>query len=284
MSTSSPTERPKRIAFGQMPTWEEDIRRHLDTRYAASFVDLSQAKLENFDAVIPLQLVHYSQLESSSGFVGSKFFRPSRRVIALCDDKLALSQFLIAEGFGDFVPPLRSSGAPYPYVWKKRRGWWGSHCEIVKGPEDECSLDLTDDEWFAQDFMPGEVEFGTHMLRAGGQIRYASTFAHMMPKPMMVKGAYGTEVRSIYAPGCHFLDTFSAMLERLKFEGTACIDYKVVNGKPMIFEINPRFGGSLCKDITAYVDAYVDALEPPTLVGRTKQAIIQFSRQLRALR
>ncbi len=25
----------------------------------------------------------------------------------------------------------------------------------------------------------------------------------------------------------------------------SCINYKVVNGQPVIFEINPRFGGSL---------------------------------------
>ncbi len=281
MSTLPPAERPRPIAFGQMPSWEEDIRLHLDARYIASFVDLSQADLKNFDAVIPLQLVHYAQLEKSRGYLGSKFFHPSSQVVSLCDDKLKLSQFLISEGFREFVPPLRPSGVPYPYVWKKRQGWWGSHCHIVNGPEDERGLDLQDDKWFAQDVMPGEVEFGTHILRVDGNIRYTSTFAHMMPKPMMIKGIKGTAVHSIFTPGCRFLNTFSDVLARLDFEGTACIDYKVVNGKPMLFEINPRFGGSLCKDITSYVDAYVDALKPRTLGDRVMETMRTISQRLR---
>jgi hypothetical protein len=151
----------------------------------------------------------------------------------------------------------------------------------VRSPEDECTLDLHDEEWFAQDFMRGEVEFGTHILRVDGQIRYASTFTHVMPKPMLIKGAHATAVRSIFSPGCRFLDTFSEILKRLNFEGTACIDYKVANGKPTIFEINPRFGGSVCKDITPYLDAYVAALRPQTFSERTKGAIIKLSHQLR---
>jgi len=210
---------------------------------------------------------------------GTKFLHPSTQVVSLCDDKLNLSQFLAAEGFGEFVPRLRSAGAPYPYVWKKRRGWWGMHCRIVNGPQDESDLNPNDDDWFSQELVPGEVEFATHILRVRGQIRYVSTYVHKMAAGALVNGVNDSPLHSGFMRSCIFLDLFSEMLSRLEFEGTACIDYKVVDGRPVIFEINPRFGGSLCSDITAYLDAYVGSLAPRSPKPGFKSALLRLARR-----
>jgi hypothetical protein len=254
----------RRVAFGDFPSWAESIRPNLDARYAPSFVDLSQIRLEDFDAVVPLQLTDYPPLIRHPELRGLRFFHPSPEVVSLCDDKLRLTLFLMGQGFARFVPALRSSGAPYPYVRKKRTGWWGQHCHVVKGLHDERELNLKDSAWFAQAFVPGQIEFATHILRAGGQIRYASTFLYEMATAAFVRGAPDTPLHTRFIPGCAHLDVFSGMLARLDYEGTACIDYKVVAGQPVLFEINPRFGGSLSGDVTAYLDAYLGALSPST--------------------
>ena len=257
----------RRVAFGDFPAWAELIRPNLNVRYSPSFVDLSKARLEDFDAVVPLQIKHYKPLACRPELRGRKFFHPSPEVVSLCDDKLRLTQFLIAQGFGDFVPALRSSGAPYPYIRKKRKGWWGIDYQIVKGQEAERGLDLNDDAWFAQTFVPGRAEFATHILRTGGTIRYTSTFVYEMATPAFIRGARDTPLRTRFIPGCVYLDVFSEILARLEYEGTACIDYKVVRGQPVLFEVNPRFGGSLSQDVTAYVDAYLESLRlaaPPS--------------------
>jgi len=275
-----PTAGPvRRVAFGNFATWVDLIRPNLAARYAPSFVDLSLVRLEAFDAVIPLQIPHYAPLAAHPELRGLRFFHPSPQVVSLCDDKQRLTQFLMAQGFADFVPPLRSSGAPYPYVRKRRQGWWGMHCQIVNGPQDERGLDRSDDAWFAQAFVPGEIEFATHILRAAGQVRYASTFAYKMATPAFVKGARDTPLHTLFIPGCEYLDLFSEILARLEFEGTACIDYKVVNGQPVLFEINPRFGGSLASDVTAYLDAYLGSLARPSLGRRCRFALNRLRRR-----
>ena len=258
----------RRVAFGDFENWEQDIRKNLDPGYAASFVDLSRVRLQEFDAVVPLQLGHYAPLMRHPELHGTKFFHPSPQVVSLCDDKLRLAEFLIAQGFADHVPRLRSSGSPYPYVWKKRHGWWGMHCRIVSEPEQEHGLDLSDPEWFAQEFVPGDVECATHILRVNAEIRYVSTFVHKMATSSYVNGAQDTPLHSNLFQGCQYLDLFSDILARLNFEGTACIDYKVADGRPVLFEINPRFGGSLCADVTAYLDAYLKSLTKPTLMTK----------------
>ena len=270
----------RRVAFGEFDHWEESIRQNLDPRYALVFADLSRVRLTDFDAVVPLQLVHYLALEGQPELRGFKFFHPSSAVVALCDDKLKLAQFLIAEGFARIVPQLRSPGAPYPYVWKRRQSWWGLDCHIVKGPDDELGLDLSDGNYFAQELVPGEVEFATYILRTGGEVRYVSTFSHKMGKPVFVHGVQDSPLSSAFHRGCHFLDLFSEILARLDFEGTACFDYKLAGGGPALFEINPRFGGSLRGDVTAYLDAYVASLAPDSLQQRLKVALARLRRRL----
>jgi len=247
----------------------DSIRPNLDARYAPSFVDLAQIRPEDFDAVVPLQIMDYRPLLRHPELRGLKFLHPSPKTVSLCDDKLRLTMFLISQGFARFVPALRSTGAPYPYVRKKRRGWWGMHCHVVNGAGDEREFDPGDNNWFAQALVPGRFEFATHILRAGGQIRYASTFAYEMATPAFVRGAPETPLHTEFIPGCDHLDVFSEMLARLEYEGTACIDYKVVAGQPVLFEINPRFGGSLSGDVTAYLDAYLAALAGDASSART---------------
>jgi hypothetical protein len=248
------------VGFGHFVDWENGIRSNLGGPYAADFVDLDTAGFEDFDAIIPIRIEHYDSLARHPELRGHKFFHPSVAAVAICHDKLRLTRFLVAGGFSNLVPPLRGSGPPYPYVWKRRRGYWGIDCHVVTGPQDEQALDLSDDASFAQALASGEVEFATHILRTGGEIRYVSTFAHEMAGRSVILSEDQRPVRTSFTRGCDHLDLFSEILARLRYEGTVCFDYKVVDGQPLLLEINPRFGGTLSGDITAYLDAYVGAL------------------------
>ena len=62
--------------------------------------------------------------------------------------------------------------------------------------------------------------------------------------------------------GSRHQDLFGDILGKLDYEGAACFNYKLADDAPRIFEINPRFGGSLVMDVTAFVDAYRAALAP----------------------
>ena len=250
----------RRVAFGSFQDWEPPIRANLDPRYAADFVALDHADLEAFDAVAPLRIEHYGPLAGRPDLFGRKFIHPVAEVVALCHDKLDLVRFLIANGFGDFTPALRAPGPPYPYVWKRRRGGWGRDCYVVASPEDEGSFDFADHDWFAQALAPGPVEFATHVLRANGELRYVSTIAYGMAGPMLVRGQNQSPVSVRFGRGCPYPALFGGILSALDYQGTACFNYKIADGRPLIFEINPRYGASLSIDITAYIDAYFSAL------------------------
>lgn len=251
----------RRVVFGQFSNWEQNIRRRLDVRrYSATFSDLVGVHLSAFDAVVPLGLRHYEMLRGFPELRSVKFLHPEDRVVQRCDDKLAFMRFLGETGFGDVAPALRAAGPPYPYVWKRRHAANGDDCHVIRTEGDEQGLDLDNSDWFAQDLAPGVDEFAAHILRRSGTIRYASTFAYRMSGPDRVRGAAEAPRSKQFTRGCPHLALFDRVLDRLDYEGTACFNYKVVDGRPLIFELNPRFGGSLAHDINRYLDAYMAAL------------------------
>lgn len=257
-ATSPATAR--RIGFGQFADWRQGIEQALAPRFVPSFIDLAAAELDAFDAVVPLQTWHYPGLGRRPDLLGRKFFHPAPGLVALCDDKLRLAERLVAEGFARHVPRLRPPGPPYPYAWKRRGGYFGLHCRIIAGPDEEADLDLADPTWFAQDVVPGAVEHATHILRTEGRIRYVATVSYEIGREGLVKGALRAPLVNRMYRDCPHLPLFAEMLGRLDYEGTCCIDYKLVGGEPRLFEINPRVGSSLIWDLNAYLDAYLAAL------------------------
>jgi carbamoylphosphate synthase large subunit len=249
-----------RFGFGRMGPWEPLIREYAAPDLELEFIDLAEDDFTAFDAVIPLQLFHYEQLSA----------RSAQRGVALCDDKLRFAQFMTDNGFGSFIPTLRSRGAPYPYMWKNRHGIWGMNCTVIDNAEDDAALATSaDDSWFAQEYIAGDIEYATNIMRVKGVVRYVSTYRHQMPNPVFVKGQKSSPLQTSFERHSEFIDIFTSILDRLNFEGTACFDYKVREDRPTIFELNPRCGGSMRADVAAYAHAYVDALSCRVLEPNT---------------
>lgn len=254
---------PRRILMGEPVNWRLWADDSTDgSRYAVTYADFAAADFAQFDAIVPLTFDNYRHLEKIPELRGRKYFCPDKTVVSLCDDKLFFARYLEAQGFGQNLPRLRKPGPPYPYVWKRRIGTWGEHCRVVRGPEDESAVDPADSAWFAQDVVSGRNEFATHMLRVGGRLRYAATVRYDMPADEAILGAWAAPLKRHVSSGSAHMALFSNILALLGYEGTACFDYKVKNGIPRIFELNPRAGFSLATDLTRYLDAYLGALAP----------------------
>lgn len=251
--------RPDRLVFGAFPDFQPAIAANLDpARFDATFGALEAPVAA--DAVVPLAIGHYDRLRQWPEAAASVAIYPSAEAAALCDDKLALNRFLMDQGFAGAIPPPREPGPPYPFILKRRRGYWGRHAHVVHDADQAAALGVGDPDWFAQTFIPGEVEYAAHILRDRGRIWYAATVRYELDRPDAILGAQARPVRMTLTRGCVHLRTFAAILAALDYEGTACIDYKLVGDAPRIFEINPRFGASLAHDINAYLEQYLAAL------------------------
>lgn len=249
------------ILFGHHPDWERRIAERIDTsRFRVTFGDLNTAHLPGFALVVPLRLQQLEALWCAPEPVNCLI--PSRELCALCDDKLALARRLQSEGFAENIPQVFEGPPAYPYIRKPRRGLFGKGCEVVLSPgPSEAPLDPA--VAFRQACVPGADEYVTHAIRAGGVIRFLRTYRYTMEGEHAVRGHRGRPLRCDRAdlevpPGA--LDTLQAMLAALGYEGTCCLNYKLQDGKVMLFEINPRFGGSLVRDVNAYLAAHLQVI------------------------
>lgn len=252
-----------RILFGHHPTQMPAIARYIDHgRFEASFAPFDAVDPQAFDLIVPLRLDQLPAARAASArlFDGRRrAVLPSAEQVARIDDKLAFNRWLIDAGFGDLVPRLLPDPPDrYPYLRKARHGTFGQGIRIVQGPESE---DRPDPDSFCQEIVEGRYEYVLHLLRVDGRIRYRLCYRYDMVAPVSIRG-HGQEAAATEPadPG-PALAPCTAILDALDYEGTCCFNYKLVDGGMRVIELNPRFGGSLVGEVSAYVAAHLAALD-----------------------
>ncbi len=240
---------PLNILFSRMPEWEEQIRAGFShSRHRVVFREFATIReaIAAYDLVVPLTIDDLKYAARVRHLIADNPLPiPRLEAITLCDDKYRFNQFLQAHGFGDFVPQMGGC-LGYPYIVKKRIDWFGQHSYIVADgtAEKACAALLADPEYFPQAFVSGPTEYATHIVVKDGRILCSVNIEYTFDTSSPIKGKANC-VGECAVP-CRHLDLVSAILDALEFEGLCCVNYKVAeDGRPMILEINPRFGGSL---------------------------------------
>lgn len=215
--------------------------------HQVDFQAILPEKIKDYDLVIPLNMDDLRFLQDTPELTKNNLIPiPSFESTVICDDKLLFDQTLKAKGFSDYLPKT-GKNLPYPFLVKKKVSEDGWGCYFVYNPEQKQQyLDLINsDDYFCQEIIKGKSEFDTHILFKNHQIIASITIKNEFEKDSYLKGRdkfiYTKIVDSPY------LQIFSNILESIGFEGLCCFNYKENSGKPSIFEINPRFDGSLSR-------------------------------------
>jgi carbamoylphosphate synthase large subunit len=171
--------------------------------------------------------------------------------VDICDDKYLFSQTLQEKGFGDVISKFGIK-LPYPYMLKQRTAQSGDNCYIISNPDNERKFEdlLNDEGYYCQQLIKGANEYATHIIFIDHKIT-SFIIKYVFLNDAYVKGKDKFTHTKIC--DCPYLDLFSSILTAIEFEGLCCFNYKVVDGKPLIFEINPRFGGSLSTFFFSFV-------------------------------
>ena len=253
----------RRVLFGEHSTQAPAIAQFIDReRFEPSFAELATADFTAFDLVVPLSVAQIAQARPANFDGVRRAVLPSAELVALCDDKLVCNQWLIEHGFGANVPALLGPEPEwFPYIRKSRHGNFGAGCVMVRDAAEAAAIGAIQDDSFHQRAVPGADEYVLHLLRIDGRIRFQLCYRYDMGTPLAVRGgAQGAKTIVPADPG-DALSLCSAILDAMEYEGTCCFNYKLEDGRPQILEINPRFGGSLVGEVSAYLQAHVDALE-----------------------
>ncbi len=247
--------RRSRILFSAREDWRIPLRDGFaGLGQDIVFDHLASCRLEGFDLVVPLTMEDL-RFVADRGIhpPGSDLPWPSAESIARCDDKPTFNALLAGAGLGHLVPAT-GRDLPFPFILKKRRDEWGRHSHLVQSPAEAArwQQELASEDYFCQAFVPGRREFCTHLLFRRGRLEAALNIEYTFASPHPIKGP-DRPLATRVCP-CPHLDLFARILHLAGFEGLACVNYKLDAAfRPQIFEVNPRFGGSLCPFFFAWL-------------------------------
>jgi carbamoylphosphate synthase large subunit len=256
---------PTRVLFGNHSLIFDSILLFLDRSvYDPVMGDPSEHDLDNFDFVVPLTMADRAALDRGESDGPVRAIIPSTEAVRLCHDKLAFNRMMMESGFGRYIPEvIECEEAKPPFILKRREDEFGFNSEVIRTEQDyiRAKERIDSDEFFKQTYIDGEIEHATHILMRKGEVAYQKTVRYEMKTGDYVKGHQTSHEDVSWLDGTPSVDIFAGMLRAAGFNnGTCCIDYKIVGESPKVFEINPRFGGSLPYDINRYLAAYASAL------------------------
>lgn len=244
-----------RILFSVKPDWEKKIRKGFRfTNHELYFEDFTPGNISNKDLVVPLTIPDLRILIQNRELIKNNPIPiPGLEPVNICDDKYLFIQALKKGGFGHLIPKT-GTGLPFPFILKKKTSSYGRDCYLISTAEEADKYNdlMGDPDFFCQEVVWGIYEFATHIIFKDNKILSALTIRYEYPGNVSISGKDKYIAKNIAE--CPYLETFSAILKHIGFEGLCCFDYKVMDDKPFIFEINPRFGGSLSRYFFSFIN------------------------------
>jgi predicted ATP-grasp superfamily ATP-dependent carboligase len=242
----------RQVLFGHHRRLTAQIAHRIDeTQFTPSFAALDRIDTTRFDAVIPLRTEHYAAIPSHA----PNCILPDAGVVALCNDKLALRNRLAALGFASVLPREVMGPRDYPCLLKPRHGEFGAGIRVLNCPEP------VPEGYFLERLVPGAREYALHLLVSKGLVVYHQAIRYEMDGEGLIRSETCVPKALHLADAKPFLAWAAGLVKTIGYEGVCCFNFKVFEGQPMLFEINPRFGGSLIYDVTRFVRAYCEEVD-----------------------
>lgn len=197
--------------------------------------------------LIPMKTEH--ALAAPAGYRG---LMADQRSLRILDDKDAFHDYMEQQGLTAYCPARypNPDEAVFPCVAKRLDLSGSIGVEVVRSREhlEEVlrSPVFARRPYILQALVPGNIEFATFCVCKEGRILWHWTFASIMTGPAVVKNEDNDKNRRFIEAPPEVLEQFEKVLAPLAYRGPCIVNYKrLEDGRVQIFEINPRFGGSL---------------------------------------
>ena len=203
---------------------------------------------------------------------------PTRQAVETLRDKAAFAAYALAAGLRAHVPATYASPAEahFPCVLK-RTNRSGSYGVALAASRDEASAMLRRRPWrnrpvLLQHYVVGEdcVIYGVALA---GRIVWHATYRYALPPDVGIRTPANIIGFDRVQSSAEDVALFECFLLPLGYDGPFNIDFRrSAGGSPVIFEINPRMGGSLFRpenraDLAATIKAIVAHARPMRSMG-----------------
>jgi carbamoyl-phosphate synthase large subunit len=222
-----------------------------DPRYLEDILQIARA--EGVGLIVPTiddELSTFAKGADRFAAHGIRVAVSPEETTALCHDKYQTCQTLAARGVAaarSYLPGQLSDHPAFPLFVKPRSGRGGVGAYVIRNERDLAFfLDYVDDP-VVQEYLDGP-EFTIDML-----CDFSGRPLSIVPRERVVIRA-GVIDRGRTVKNTALIDLGLACARALTFYGAVNIQCRVVAGRPVVFEINPRFSGGIPLTIEAGAD------------------------------
>lgn len=173
-----------------------------------------------------------------------------RQVIELFNNKIEFEKFMIVNKLDEYIPThYTSKNIKYPCIIKPSIGTSGHNVYIIKNKNDINQIKIKNvilsNSYVIQEYIESNYFYVCHLLCNNGEIIIGKTYISQKHKSFEILNGVVKNYtsRDVTHEEKH---VFEEILKNVNYCGMCCIDYDYnYCNKIKIFEINPRFGGSL---------------------------------------
>jgi predicted ATP-grasp superfamily ATP-dependent carboligase len=244
-----------KVVFGRPPfeDWARALIQAEQAMFSRSLHTITLHEIRHFiksneiDLFIPLTLadMRFSSLYD----LGCERLSPQNfEIVRLLNEKNLFHDFMQYNGLADFLPdtyvvcteePRILQEIQYPAIFKPRVGAGGNGVQVLT----EKSSYLEDRKnYIVQEYISGQQEYiGNYVFFRGNRV-FSKVLTQTYDGEFTVKRGKMTDFETV---DDFDHQRFSAIFSALNFTGAICIDFKMIGSDIKIFEINPRFGGTV---------------------------------------
>lgn len=188
------------------------------------------------------------------------------------EDKFKFHAWMHKNNLSDFLPKNKHI-TDYPYVLRIGNGFSAKYVFLVRNEAELNSLDFDIDtgKYICQEYILGAEEYAYHFIAVNGDIVKQNTYKHFFSD--LIEDRYYIRGRGFFNTAIESVDLDSeydqilkAVIKKLAFTGSGCLDLKIHNNHLYILELNTRMGGSLIffdsvmNDLDSFLAANIAAI------------------------
>lgn len=199
----------------------------------------------NITLIIPICFEDMELLSKSN--IPCKYLSPKNyNDILLMDNKCTFFKYFIDNNLQQYIPETYVIKSPsinyykeikYPSIQKSNIGYGGCNIFILHSDKDIKKLD----DYIIQEYIIDNNEYACHFICMEGKIIFHKILKEIHNKEFYIQRGPMNDFEIIDFD----ISGFEFIFKKINYTGAGCINFKYINNQIYIFEVNPRFGGTL---------------------------------------
>lgn len=252
------------ILFGK-PKWADWINAITKLPFDKHMLDfdnkdniIKYIKDNNIDIIVPCtyeQMFFIINNKTELSQFAYSICNDNKNTIRMLDNKYYFYNYMRNNKLGDYIPKnyitnidgnkVTHNKVQYPCIYKLQKTNGGKESFVIKSERDLRQIS-SDKNYIIQEYISCPIEYSAHFYVFNGIIKHTIVYVLENKEKNYIQCGRLQAYSKMDTISC--LNIFGQIFAKLNYNGFACIDFKLINNIPKIFEINPRLGGTLLND------------------------------------